>query len=348
MLKLKDLKEIKNHILSSENPLFFYDADCDGCCSFLLAYKAAGKGNGVFVKGSPILDINYLNKIEEFSPDKIFVFDKPLISQEFIDKAKIPIVWVDHHSYIDRNSVFYYNPMRYKNPKKMSTTYWIYKSVGGPIWIAALGCVADYHIPDFIAKFEKEYPDLWSKNIKDPGDALFKTQLGYMVKLIGFLFKDKTKKVKENIQLLQQIKSPYEILKGNSVNGSVLLKRALEIEKKYNKILQQALKEKSKKGLLVFTYIDNKHSLTKELSNELLYYNPKKVIIVARFKDDEVVMSLRSRTRPILPVLNKILLQFENAYCGGHELACGATVKKEDYIDFIKKFQSYLGKNYYK
>ena len=40
-------KEIRDLVQSSENPLFFFDDDEDGLCSFLLLWKHIKKGKGI-------------------------------------------------------------------------------------------------------------------------------------------------------------------------------------------------------------------------------------------------------------------------------------------------------------
>ena len=87
--------------------------------------------------------------------------------------------------------------------------------------------------------------------------------------------------------------------------------------------------------LLVFIYPDDKMSLTGELSNELLYKFPDKVIIVGRKKNEEVKMSIRSKNIVISSILEKALIGLEG-YGGGHECACGANVKEID-LNLLKR-----------
>ena len=105
MLTLKQIEELRTHLKTAENPLFFYDDDPDGICSYLLLKKYVEKGKGVILKASPRLDINLKRKLEEHYPDKIFVLDIPIITQEFIDIAKSPIYWIDHHPPLDLKGV---------------------------------------------------------------------------------------------------------------------------------------------------------------------------------------------------------------------------------------------------
>ena len=50
-------------------------------------------------------------------------------------------------------------------------------------------------------------------------------------------------------------------------------------------------------------------------------------------KDDDVRMSIRSKGILIPPILEKSLSGLEG-YGGGHEFACGANVKQEDFKEF--------------
>ena len=109
MLTNDQIKEIRKELDECKNPLFFFHDDPDGLCSFLLLYKYKKEGNGVIVKSVPKLDEKFLKKVQEYSPDKIFVADIALLDQEFIDKANAQVVWIDHHEPLKRNNVKYFN-----------------------------------------------------------------------------------------------------------------------------------------------------------------------------------------------------------------------------------------------
>src|SRR3990167_5031462 len=102
MINQKKLKEIMNYIEKSENPLVLFDDDPDGLCSYMLLKRIKDNAKGIAIKSSPVLDERYLKKIDELSPDVIFVFEKPLISQGFIDNVHVPIIWLDHHPVVER------------------------------------------------------------------------------------------------------------------------------------------------------------------------------------------------------------------------------------------------------
>ena len=55
MLNKKELDEIKENLEMSQNPLFFFDNDVDGLCSFLILRRSIGRGRGVAIKSFPDL-----------------------------------------------------------------------------------------------------------------------------------------------------------------------------------------------------------------------------------------------------------------------------------------------------
>lgn len=117
MLTEKQITEIREHLERAQNPIFFFDNDPDGLCSFLLLRRYIGRGKGVAIKGAPELTVDYFKRVEELEADYIFVLDKALGTSEFFEKARernIPVVWIDHHE-VDMNIpefVDYYNPSR--------------------------------------------------------------------------------------------------------------------------------------------------------------------------------------------------------------------------------------------
>jgi len=100
MLTPTQLEQIREKLESSQNPLFFYDNDADGLCSFLILRRSLDRGRGVTIKSFPDLKEQYTKKIDELNPDTIIILDKAEISKEFADHAEkkgIPIIWIDHH-----------------------------------------------------------------------------------------------------------------------------------------------------------------------------------------------------------------------------------------------------------
>ncbi len=342
MIPEEELAEIKNYLEKSENPLFFFDDDNDGLCSFVLFRQFAGKGDYVPIKTHPALDVSLLNKVEEFRPDYIFVLDKPIITQDFIDGAKVPIIWLDHHPLVKIERVKYYNPKKYDKTDVSSTTYWAYEAVNGKLWIAVVGAVSDWTIPDYFEEFEKKYPDLINGK-KTPPELLYNSKLGELCRIMSFLTKGKPSSVTRRIKAILKIEEPYEILEKKTKEGNFLFEESEKIYKTYRELLERAMKMKIEDGMLIFTYTRSETSMTSELSNELLYRHPGKVILVGREHNGEMKMSLRSDGLFIDKLLEDALIGLDG-YGGGHRHAVGANVKVEDFPKFVERIKREISK----
>ena len=121
MLTQEQINEIKKSLNNSKNPLFFFDDDPDGLCSYLILKRYIKKGKPVLVKSTPLLDESYLRRVTEKSPDQIFVLDVALIKQEFIDQSNSKITSIDHHLILNVDKINYYN-LKQNNPKSETAT----------------------------------------------------------------------------------------------------------------------------------------------------------------------------------------------------------------------------------
>src|SRR3989344_6379360 len=193
MLTQEQIKEIREHFEKAQNPLFFFDNDTDGLCSFILLSKYIRRGKGIAIKSFPALDKQYVRKLEEFNPDYVFILDKPIVSEEFLDEAKklnITVVWIDHHDVDFRipEDVYYYNPNKNKEKSSEPVTFLAYQITRKKedIWLALIGCIGDNFFPDFVNKFIENYPCLWQQNTKTAFDAYYKTEIGKIAKILNF------------------------------------------------------------------------------------------------------------------------------------------------------------------
>jgi len=155
MLTKKQVSEIREHLEKAQRPIFFFDNDPDGLCSFLLLQRYLGRGKGVSIKSFPELIQDDFRKVHELNADYIFILDKPLVSNGFFDQAEkfnIPVVWIDHH-FIDKSGipgfVNYYNPVFNKKRTEEPVTALCYQITGKKedIWLAVVGCISDHFVP---------------------------------------------------------------------------------------------------------------------------------------------------------------------------------------------------------
>ena len=109
-LSKAQITQIRDHLDNCKNPLFFFDDDQDGLCSFLQLYRYKKEGKGIIVKTTPKLDSIFVGKVREYQPDKVFILDVAVVEQDFLDEMKVPVIWVDHHGPFERSNVKYFNP----------------------------------------------------------------------------------------------------------------------------------------------------------------------------------------------------------------------------------------------
>jgi len=345
MITIKEIQEIRSYLEKSENPLFFYDDDPDGLCSFLLLKNSLNKGQGICVKAGS-LDIRFLRKIKENSPDLIIILDLPVISQELIEKLNVPIIWIDHHPLSNIKGVHYYNPLKNNSEDNRPTSYWCYKITqkSEDLWLALVGCISDCHLPDFAKEFSEKYPDLLPSSLKDPFDILFETKLNKLVNIFLFILKDKTSEVKKSVSILSRIKDPYELINQSTPKAKYLYKKIKKALTEYQNLINEAVLEAPKEDLFIFYAHSKKLAMTGEISNELMHKFPDKLIIVAREKNDKMKISLRGWKYDIRTIFEKSMEGLD-AFGGGHLHACGGDIPKENWSEFISRIKKLMKKH---
>jgi len=339
MLTHKNIEEVREYLERAQNPLFLFDNDVDGLSSFLLLRKFCGKGKGVAIKSFPELSVAYARKLHEFNPDYVFVLDKPLIENAFIDSANeinVPIIWVDHHPPPENSSapgVHYFNPLLGEEASNEPTSYLCYKITKRKedMWLAMIGCLSDWYLPEFSEDFAKEYPELFSMT-KNPAKALYESELGKMIRILSFALKDRTSVVVKMLRNLLTIENPKELVDITSKTAAIH-RRYKQINRKYEKILEKAKKiaRDHDKRILFFQY-SGELSLSSEIANELTYLFPEKIIAVAYIRGSKINVSIRGNIN-VRELVAESLKGIEST-SGGHEHACGATLNVEDLPKF--------------
>ncbi|MEK6840014.1 MAG: DHH family phosphoesterase [Nanoarchaeota archaeon] len=339
MLTKEQIKEIRTFLDKSENPLFFFDDDPDGLAAALTLKKTINRGHIIPLKVSYTDENIYLKKIEQYNPDTVFILDRASVPQNVFDNIKVPVIWIDHHEPVERFNVHYYNPMVLDKTDNRCTSFWAYQVAEENMWVAMVGIIGDWYVPPFASKFK--YKHLFEKKKTAPA-IIFDSEFGKLVRLFTFILKGTTTEVKDCLMALDKVKSPEEILEQKTKEGKLLWKRFEKVNKDYQQLYEKAVEADEFGDPYVFTYPGTKNSYTSILSNELLHrLTDHEVFIIARLKEDEYRISLRSRKEPILPILKKALLQ-SRGYGGGHPLACGAAIHKDDFTKFINIFKTEL------
>ena len=339
MLTKRQVKEIREHLDKAQNPIFFFDNDPDGLCSFLLLQRYIKKGKGVPIKSFPGLTVDYFRKVGELNADYIFILDKPVVSEEFwkeVEQINIPVVWIDHHEISKKDIpkfVNYYNPLFNRSKSNEPVTYLCYKITERKedLWLAVAGCVSDHFIPDFYSEFLKTYLDLGFKTDK-PFSILYNSQIGKIVRIFAFALNDRTTSVIHMLKFLMKVKTPYEVLDENPKNR-IMHERFNEIDKRYQRLVEKAKAKVSEDKILFFQYSSDL-GVSANLSNRLSYLFPEKVIVVMRALNVNTNISIRGEN--IRKKVLKAIEGLEGATGGGHENAVGVRIRIED-IEIFKK-----------
>jgi single-stranded DNA-specific DHH superfamily exonuclease len=342
MLTEQENAEIREHLNNASAPLFYFDNDQDGLCSYLLLRRMIGKGAGVAVKTSP-LDMGYFRRIGEFDPDTVFILDQPTVAPEFFEALQaegLKVVWIDHHE-TDLASipdwVHYYNPIYSKAGTNEPVTALCYDVTPRKedLWIAVVGTIADRFIPEYYPEFLEKYPDLAIAS-EDPFEIFYNSTIGRIARMLGVGLKDRTSLVVKMIKFLAAAKTPYDVLEETRDNHS-MHKRFSDVNTKFSKLIERAKSEADDSNLLFFKY-SGETSMSADIANKLSYLFPEKYIVVAFIKGLRVNLSMRGpgiRSKAV-PIIDKI----SHASCGGHEDAVGAQMDEgqlQTFVDSLRK-----------
>lgn len=340
MLTKSELEKIKSFLENSQNPLFFFDNDADGLCSFIILQRALGRGKGVPVRSFPELNDSYFRKVEELNPDAVFILDKPRVGEDFINaiyEKAIPIIWIDHHNVqVSKEAlekVEYFNSF----PSAEPVTYLcqnIFKRKED-LWLAIIGCISDVYMPDFAEQFSKENPELFNPEF-DAFESLFRTDIGKIVRILNFGLKDTTTNVLKLIRFLIKAKSPQDVLQ-ESKDTKQLHHKYEQLNKIAFRLVEKAEANKTNSKVLFLSY-SGETSMSSEISNELVFKHKDKLVVVAFKKQDRANISIRGKNAK--KYVAEAIKDIPNSTGGGHEEACGAQVPIED----LDKFKNNLEK----
>jgi len=347
MLTDKQVAEIHEHLEKAQNPVFYYDNDADGLCSYVLLRRFIDRGKGVAVRSFPDLNEGYARKAAELNADYVFVLDKPVLSKEFVEAISdlsLPIVWIDHHDVSSENfssieNFFEYNSAKSGDKKGEPVTYLSYKISGRKedAWLGVVGCIADHYLPDFASEFAEKFPEFWKDGVKEPFDAYFGTEIGRIARAVNFGLKDSITNVIRLQNFLISCKGPAEVFEESGKNQD-FRKKYLDIKVKYEMLLRRA--RMNEKGRILFFEYSGDLSISADLANELSYLYSKKYIVVAYVKGNIANLSMRGKN--VRDVLAKVLKVIFGSG-GGHEGAVGARISASDLKKFREVFEREIG-----
>ena len=115
--------------------------------------------------------------------------------------------------------------------------------------------------------------------------------------------------------------------------------RFIQINSKYQKLIEKAEKLRDSKKLLFFKYSGDL-SISSNLADELNFKFPGKIIIVAYTSGIKANISARGKN--IKKIILKSIEGFKDSTAGGHEEAVGAKIKAENLEEFKRRIESLI------
>jgi len=244
---------------------------------------------------------------------------------------------IDHHVIAKENK----KVKNFYNPREISETYEPVSDIcyriakrKEDLWIACAGSVSDAFVPDFISELKKKNPELMNKNYKTAFDILYNSKLGEIIKIMSLCLRDSEKRVEELIEFLINCNN-YSALFEENEKTKHFLSKFNSLNAKYNLLLEKA--KKLEKEKMIFFYYSGEIGLNRDLSNELMYIYPDKIIVVGFVKNGKANVSLRWK-KDIRKLGLKAIEGIEGATGGGHENSIGIQLAADD----LQKFKENL------
>jgi len=146
-------------------------------------------------------------------------------------------------------------------------------------------------------------------------------------------------------RLLELVEDPREILEQKTSSGEKIYGYYEKINERYREMLSEALKSETDNGVIIHIFEDPL-GITSSISNYLAYKYPDHLIVIGRKHRKGVNFSLRHQGIDIRPILTKAIEGLD-AIGGGHEHACGASIKERDLEVFLERIKKYYNTNKY-
>lgn len=198
-------EQARDLILAAKRPIVFFDDDADGVASFLVTQRVLGMTFYAPVKKRPNLGSTLAGIATQLAADLKIVLDVAELEDEFLEPAP-KTVWVDHHDAQDPRGAVYVNP-KTRGEESVPTSVLVRDLLGGPAWIAAVGSVADYHVPAFIEEVRDAYPSLVPA-FESVEDLVFSSPLGELALIFETCVKGTVPEARRKLYLLRRVVEP--------------------------------------------------------------------------------------------------------------------------------------------
>lgn len=341
MVSELQLQNARDLLEKSQRPIYFFDDDADGTCSFLQLYKYYKKGLGIIVKDSKTVETKYFDTVKYQGADLIILLDKPMVEMAFLNIAEengIPVIMVDHHPPVPvTKKTLYINPMLQNPEDNRSTSYWVSRIIQEVNWLGATGSITDYTWDEpLVNEFKKLRPDLLPPKTKNVPEAMNNTQIGILGMIINSNVRGKTKSAMASVKTLTRIDSPDEILEQTTAPGRFIWKKYQKYKEFYDGI--KSLVKITKDPFIYVRYANEEQTVSSALATEISSNHPEKVVIIARDIKEDVAISIRCQALDIASIASTAS-QGLKGRTGGHKHAIGGLFTKDDFEIFLERLK---------
>ncbi|MBU5678469.1 MAG: DHH family phosphoesterase [Candidatus Aenigmatarchaeota archaeon] len=354
-IREKNAIEFLRNITEKDIITTIFHNDTDGICSCVLINKflkeRIGKSSDFIISQPMPLTKTLIQRIKLAIPTKIIVLDLAIDQEKNLCRRLEGIsetLVIDHHqitNMINFKRIIYYNPLLEKDVYQ-STSYLIYKlcskiiDMKNYLWISLIGIAGDYNINnslDLIEEGKNLYQEFIQGDIKKNFiNSIFGKASDIITAMrASHISSEKIAKIIESMDNIKEIEQRremieyYERVQNEIVGILASIKNNAEITEN-----------------ILFYEIKSKYNLRSVISTKLSEIYPNKIIFLWEVSRNKVKFSVRNQSGKI--DINRLLKEaskdFRTAITGGHKLAAGGLISREEFDLFKEKIKQISSK----
>lgn len=345
--KLKEFKTFIKSISPKDKVGVIYDTDMDGISSGVITVKALEKlGITVYFQrsrtpGTRIITQDLIDIFKSKELTKIIFLDLAVEDYPNVDALdKYDVMVIDHHPTIEKSnknittikSFDLANGIKGHKYCTANVAYDLFSKlidISELDWVATTGMIGDITYEehkDWIDKVFEKY------NVEKKNNP-FDTTIGELVQYATYATCIGTQEEIDKIfNAIYSSKNHLEAIKK--------LDHLNSVKEEFEKLVSEFDEKKEETDKIIFYEFESKYYLNSPVCTVLsIKQVPDKILICAQKKDEQISISARFQkgSKHIGEMLRECTKGLPNANGGGHSVAAGAKVNKEDYETFKKK-----------
>lgn len=328
----KQAREFLDRINEKDTVAIITHNDMDGFCSGKLFFEFCKNKKCKEIKVFIISFNEEVNNLDLTNFNKVLISDlgPSFVSKKLSELKDKEILYTDHHQ-IDPNfpipeNVFELRTISEGYIPSSRTVYEITEGENKELkWVSIMGVIGDMGQTD---KVNKEFLDSFYSENKLDFDACLRKNIEMNSVIIYFSpdFKKAFEKFVE-LKTMCDVENFKEFTK--------------EVQDEIERLKSKYNDEKLEFNGIIYFNIESKFPAIKSaFITENSAGNPEKVYVFTSLKGDKISISARNQSKKydVSLILKDCVKEFEGGIAGGHKVAAGASIKKED----LEKFKERL------